>query len=92
MLTNDDDRGVKASIFSLISKELMIPAEQLTLATDFKKDLGVDSLQVIEFALAFEDRFGILIPNAALETFRTIGDVVAYIEESHARGEQPPAR
>ncbi len=81
---------VKTGIFRMISEELVIPAEQLTLATDFKKDLEVDSLRVIEFALLIEERFGVTIPDDRMDAFRTIGDVVAFVEGNRASPEQQP--
>src|SRR5258708_30201864 len=88
MQTTENHREVQASIFSMISEELMVPAERLTLSTDFKKDLEVDSLRAIEFALTVEEHFGVLIPNAALQPFRTIGDVVTFVEISRAASGQ----
>ena len=44
-----------------------------------REDLGIDSLSLIDVAVAAEDTFGIRIPDDDLERFQTVGDVVGYI-------------
>ncbi len=45
-------------------------------------DLGLSSLEVINIVLAFEDEFGIEIPERIIPTMHTVGDIVAYLEET----------
>ena len=48
-----------------------------------REDLGIDSLSLIDMAVAAEDTFGIRIPDEDLERFQTVGDALGYIR--HAR-------
>ncbi len=45
-------------------------------------DLGLSSLEVINIVLAFEDEFGIEIPERIIPTMHTVGDIVAYLEKT----------
>lgn len=45
-------------------------------------DLGADSLDVVDLVMSFEDEFGVEIPDEAVETIRTVGDIVKYIEDN----------
>ena len=50
--------------------------------TNIIDDLGADSLDVVELMMFIEDTFNLAIPDDALHTFRTLGDVVAYVEKN----------
>ena len=50
-------------ITELIVNEVGVDAEAVTLEASFKEDLGVDSLDLFELVMAFEENFGIEIPN-----------------------------
>jgi acyl carrier protein len=45
------------------------------------QDLGADSLDVVELVMAFEEEFGIEIPDEDAEKIRTVGDVINYLKE-----------
>ena len=55
------------------------PADKVTPEAAFDKDLDVDSLTMVEVVVACEERFGVRIPDEALEGLRTVGDAVDYI-------------
>ena len=46
-----------------------------------KKDLGADSLDILQLLMRIEDQYGIVIPDKALATFTTVSDVVNYLEQ-----------
>ena len=48
----------------------------------FLNDLGLDSLDTVELVMAFEEEFGIEIPDDAAETIQTFGDAVKFITEA----------
>ncbi len=48
----------------------------------FEADLDVDSLTMVEVVVACEERFGIRIPDEALEQMATVGEAVAYIQQA----------
>lgn len=52
---------------------------KLSMETDFSKDLGLDSLDIVEVVLAIEEEFSIEIPDAEADEIRTIGQAVEYI-------------
>ena len=45
-------------------------------------DLGADSLDIVELIMAFEEEFGIEIPDEAAEKIKTVQDVVSYIDQN----------
>ena len=55
------------------------PADKVTPEAAFDKDLDVDSLTMVEVVVACEERFGVRIPDEALEQLTTVGDAVTYI-------------
>ena len=55
------------------------PADKVTPEAAFDKDLDVDSLTMVEVVVACEERFGVRIPDEALEGLRTVGDAVTLI-------------
>ena len=58
------------------------PAENVKPEAAFDKDLDVDSLTMVEVVVACEERFGVRIPDEALEGLRTVGDAVDYIAKA----------
>ena len=58
------------------------PADKVTSDAAFDKDLDVDSLTMVEVVVACEERFGVRIPDEALEGLRTVGDAVDYISKA----------
>lgn len=54
--------------------------DALSMETTLKEDLNADSLDAVEVIMALEDEFDIEIPDEYAENFKTIGDIVEYIE------------
>ena len=54
----------------------------ITMDSALVDDLGLSSLEVINIVLAFEDEFGIEIPERVIPTMHTVGDIVAYLEKT----------
>lgn len=54
----------------------------LTMNTNIADDLGADSLDVVEVLMSIEDEFSVEIPDEKIETIKTIGDLVSYIENN----------
>lgn len=53
---------------------------EITEASDFKEDLGADSLDLFELVMSMEEEFGIEIPSEDLESIATVGDIIAYMK------------
>lgn len=64
----------------LIMEEMDVEESQVTLEASFKDDLEVDSLDLFEMVMTLEDEFDIEIPSEDLETIKTVGDLVKYLE------------
>lgn len=56
-----------------------VAAGKVALTATFHDDLEVDSLTMVEVVVACEERFGIRIPDEALENLKTVGDAVSFI-------------
>ncbi|MEW6606300.1 MAG: acyl carrier protein [bacterium] len=73
--------GVFERVKQIIIDQLGVNEEQVTSEVSFVDDLGADSLDTVELVMAFEEEFGIEIPDEDAEKILTIGDAVTYIEE-----------
>ena len=68
----------------IIEKELGVEREKLTPEASFIEDLGADSLDIVELVMAFEEEFGVEIPDDAAEKITTVNDAIAYIDSNKA--------
>lgn len=64
----------------ILAKQLRREPETIQLTSVIKKDLGADSLDILQLLMRMEDDFGIVIPDEELAGFNTVGDVVNYLE------------
>lgn len=64
----------------IIMERLGVDEEKIVDNASFQNDLGADSLDVVELVMEIEDEFDIEIPDEDSETFKTVCDVVNYIE------------
>lgn len=71
-------------IREIIADQLNIEADTITEETAFKENLGVDSLDLFEIVMAFEEAYGIEIPSEDLEGLTTVGSVMNYLKEKGA--------
>jgi acyl carrier protein len=69
-------------IKTILSEQLDVDAETLSLDTDMARDLNADSLDVVEVLMCIEDEFGVEIPDEEIENIKTIGNLVEYIENN----------
>ncbi|GAA7116115.1 acyl carrier protein [Helicobacter pylori] len=69
-------------IQAVIAEQLNVDTAQVTLEAEFVKDLGADSLDVVELIMALEEKFGVEIPDEQAEKIVNVGDVVKYIEDN----------
>ena len=65
---------------TILAKQLRLDPAMITLDSQIKKDLGADSLDILQLLLRIEDQYGIVIPDEALAGFNTVADVVNYLE------------
>lgn len=65
----------------ILLNHIQVPADEIELSTDLVKDLGLNSLDVVNLIVTFEDEFGIEIPDRAIQDFVTVRDLVDYLEK-----------
>ena len=71
---------VKQKVIDIVIEHLGVDAEKVTVDSNLLDDLGADSLDAVELVMAFEEEFGIEIPDDAAEKIATVGDAISYIE------------
>ena len=74
----------EARVREIIVNELGVEPEKVTDEASFVEDLGADSLDTVELVMAFEEEFGIDIPDEDAEQMRTVGDAIKYLNENAA--------
>ena len=67
-------------IKEMVAEQLNVDAAEITEATSFKDDLGVDSLDLFELVMALEEEYEIEIPSEELENLTTVGSVADYLK------------
>ena len=75
---------VAERVKKIVVEHLNVDADKVTDGASFIEDLGADSLDTVELVMAFEEEFGIEIPDDAAESIVTVGDAVKYIDKANA--------
>ena len=75
--------NIEKRVTDIIVKQLSVNPEQVTAAAGFQTDLKADSLDLVEIIMAFEDEFGITIPEDKAAGIKTLGDAIEHIK-AHA--------
>ena len=73
--------SVADKVKSIIVEQLGVDEEEVTPDASFVDDLGADSLDVVELVMAFEEEFGVEIPDDAAEKITTVRDAIEYIDQ-----------
>jgi acyl carrier protein len=68
----------------IVVEHLGVEADKVTDDASFIDDLGADSLDIVELVMAFEEEFGVEIPDDAAEKIATVNDTIAFINEKKA--------
>ena len=69
---------------ALLEDKLDIEGKVITNETSFKEDLEIDSLDLFDLVMSVEEEFGVEIPSESLENIKTVGAMIAYLEEHAA--------
>ena len=75
----------EARVREIIINELGVEPEKVTNDASFVEDLGADSLDTVELVMAFEEEFGVDIPDEDAEQMKTVGDAIEYLKQ-HSEG------
>jgi len=79
---------IEVRIAKIVEEHLNVEADKVRLDADVTADLGADSLDKIELVMAYEEEFGVEVPDDAAETIQTPGDAIDRIFSIYSKGEQ----
>ena len=74
-------QDIESRVKEIIVEQLGVDATEVTPQASFVNDLGADSLDTVELVMAFEEAFGIEIPDEDAEKIATVKDAVEYIQK-----------
>lgn len=65
---------------NILARQLRVAPERVTMDALIKKDLGADSVDILQLLMRLEDDYGVVIPDQTLAKFETVGDVVNFLD------------
>ncbi|SOE17427.1 acyl carrier protein [Hoeflea halophila] len=79
-----DMSDIADRVKKIVIEHLGVDAEKVTESASFIDDLGADSLDTVELVMAFEEEFGVEIPDDAADTILTVGDAIKFISKAQS--------
>lgn len=79
-MTTTAPEQIREQLAEIVNEVAGVPASDVQMEKSFIDDLDVDSLSMVEIAVAAEERFEVRIPDEEIKNLRTVGDAVSYIE------------
>jgi acyl carrier protein len=79
------DKTVAERVKKIVTEHLSVDADKVTESSSFIDDLGADSLDTVELVMAFEEEFGVSIPDDAAEKIKTVKDVIDFIAKTEKK-------
>lgn len=76
--------SIAERVKKIVVKNLGVDESKVTENASFVDDLGADSLDTVELVMAFEEEFGVEIPDDAAEKILTVRDAIAFLEKQKA--------
>jgi acyl carrier protein len=73
--------SIEQKVKEIIVEQLNVTPDQVKNEAKFIDDLGADSLDTVELVMAFEEEFGIEVPDEEAEKLLCVNDIVAYIKK-----------
>ena len=77
-----NEQEILAGIGEIVEEIAGVPADEVTPSKSFVDDLDIDSLSMVEIAVAAQDKFGVEIPDDQLKDLTTVQDVVNYVSKN----------
>jgi len=77
-----NEQEILAGLGEIVEEVAGVPADEVTPSKSFVDDLDIDSLSMVEIAVAAQDKFGVEIPDDQLKDLTTVQDVVNYVSKS----------
>ena len=75
------DQEILAGLAEIIEEIAGTPADEVTPQANFVDDLDIDSLSMVEIAVAAQDKFGVEIPDEQLKDLKTVQDVITFVSK-----------
>jgi acyl carrier protein len=76
------EQEILAGLGEIVDEIAGVPADQVTPDKSFVDDLDIDSLSMVEIAVAAQDKFGVEIPDEQLKNLKTVQDVIVFVQKS----------
>ena len=76
------DQEILAGLGEIVEEIAGVPADEVTPNKSFVDDLDIDSLSMVEIAVAAQDKFGVEIPDEQLKDLTTVQDVVNFVTKN----------
>ena len=80
MVREKGELDILEKMKTIIAEQLSVDADSIQADSNFKEDLGADSLDLFELVMALEEEFGVEIPSEDLESIATVNDVMEYLK------------
>jgi acyl carrier protein len=77
-----NEQEILAGLGEIVEEIAGVPADEVTPGKSFVDDLDIDSLSMVEIAVAAQDKFGVEIPDDQLKDLTTVQDVVNYVSKN----------
>ena len=68
-------------VSKMLAEQLKIEESKITPEAEVVKDLGADSLDIVELMMALEDEYGVTLPEGRVESVKTVKDIADMLEE-----------
>jgi acyl carrier protein len=73
---------IQTGLGEIVDEVAGVPADEVTPEKSFVEDLDIDSLSMVEIAVAAQDKFGVDIPDDELKNLKTVQDVIDYVRRA----------
>jgi len=75
------EQEILSGLGEIVEEIAGVPASQVSPEKSFVDDLDIDSMSMVEIAVAAQDKFGVEIPDDELKNLKTVADVVQYVQK-----------
>jgi acyl carrier protein len=76
------EQEILAGLGEIVDEVAGVPADEVTPEKSFVEDLDIDSLSMVEIAVAAQDKFGVEIPDEQLKDLKTVQDVINFVSKN----------
>lgn len=73
---------IKERVVAIIADKLVVETSDVIETASFQKDLGADSIDLVELIMELEREFDLSIPDEKAEEIKTVGDAISFLSEN----------